>query len=67
MPNGKNTGSDEQNGKTTFVSLLGIEGAKKRAAKEAELAVKALAAFNEENADISVLTALAAYILERKN
>lgn len=64
---GKNTGSDEQNGKTTFVSLLGIEGAKKRAAKEAELAVKALAAFNEENADISVLTALAAYILERKN
>lgn len=64
---GKNTGSDEQNGKTTFVSLLGIEGAKKRAAKEAALAVKALSAFDEENADISVLTALAAYILERKN
>lgn len=62
---GKNTGSDKQNGKTTFVSLLGIEGAKKRAAKEAALAVQALEAFDA--ADTAVLCALADYILCRKN
>ena len=62
---GKNTGSDKQNGKTTFVSLLGIEGAKKRAAKEAALDVQALEAFDA--ADTAVLCALADYILCRKN
>ena len=62
---GKNTGSDKQNGKTTFVSLLGIEGAKERAAKEAALAVQALEAFDA--ADTAVLCALADYILCRKN
>lgn len=62
---GKNTGSDKQNGKTTFVSLLGIEGAKERAAKEAALAVQALKAFDAT--DTAVLCALADYILCRKN
>lgn len=62
---GKNTGSDAQNGKTTFVSLLGIDGAKKRAAQEAALAMDALAPL--ENTNKTVLNALAAYILERKN
>lgn len=62
---GKNTGSDKQNGKTTFVSLLGIDGAKECAAKEAALAVQALDAF--ETADTGVLSALADYILCRKN
>ncbi len=62
---GKNTGSDKQNGKTTFVSLLGIDGAKECAAKEAALAVQALDAF--ETADTGVLSAFADYILYRKN
>lgn len=62
---GKNTGSDKQNGKTTFVSLLGIEGAKERAAKEAAFAVQALKAFDAT--DTAVLCALADYILCRKN
>lgn len=60
---GKPTGSDAQNGKTTFVSLLGLEGARKRAIDEVARAQKALCAF--EGADTSALCALCDYILER--
>ncbi len=62
---GKPVGSDAQNGKTTFVSLLGIGGARQRAADEAALAKNALYVF--EGADTSALYALCDYILERNH
>ncbi len=63
---GKNIGSDAINGKATFVTLLGLDGAKAKAANEVALAIKALEPF--KNGDNTVtLEALATYILERKS
>ncbi len=64
---GKNVGSDEANGKTTFVSLLGIEGAKVLAEEETELAKAALMAFSNAGKDVSSLYELSDYIINRKN
>ncbi len=44
---GKPVGSDEENEKTTYVTLLGIEGAKELAKTRTETAVAALAVFGE--------------------
>ena len=61
---GKHTGSDAQNGKTTFVTLLGLDGAAKAAGEQISFAKQALAPFHT---DISLLEALADFILERNN
>lgn len=62
---GKSVGSDAQNGKTTFVTLLGTDGARKKAAQEVACAKKALEAFH--NADTSALCELTDYLLERNS
>ena len=64
---GKNVGSDEANGKTTFATLLGIEGAKALASEETGLAKAALFAFSNTGRGVSSLNELADYIITRKN
>lgn len=61
---GKNIGSDAENGKTTYVSLLGIEKAEMLLKEYTEKAVKALAAYGEK---AEFLIALAEYLLNRNN
>ncbi|WP_119393508.1 polyprenyl synthetase family protein [Salinibius halmophilus] len=60
---GKPQGSDIENGKTTYVSLLGIAGAKEQAQQLCNEAIAALQCFGE-TAD--PLRSLAKYIVERK-
>ncbi len=62
---GKSVGSDAQNGKTTFVTLLGLDGARQKAAQEASLAKSALDVF--QKADTSALCRLTDYLSERNN
>ena len=64
---GKNVGSDSQNGKTTFVTLLGIDGAKRKAQEEIALAKAALTSLSEKGADSSVLFELADFIIDRNH
>lgn len=45
---GKNTGSDEKSGKSTYVSVLGLEKAKELALSLTDEAIGALAAFGEK-------------------
>ena len=52
---GKPTGSDTQNGKKTFVDILGVEGAKKEAEKYTNNAIESLKCFNN-NSDLIELT-----------
>lgn len=59
---GKPVGSDEDNEKNTYVSLLGLDAAYALANEYTEKAVEALSVFGEERAD---LTALAQYLLKR--
>ncbi len=59
---GKTPGKDAKAGKTTFVSLLGLEGAHERALQEAERALKVLESFGEE-ADL--LRLIARYCVSR--
>lgn len=59
---GKPVGSDEDNEKNTYVSLLGLEAAYALANEYTELAVDALSVFGEESAD---LAALARHLLDR--
>ncbi len=60
---GKPAGSDACNGKTTFVTLYGVEGAKKEARRHNDAALAALCIFDEK-ADF--LRMLAKSLLERK-
>lgn len=60
---GKPVGSDERNGKTTFVTLLGLDGARECAA---ELSKKALAALDGFCGDSTALRELTADLLDRK-
>ncbi len=64
---GKKVGSDENNGKSTFVTLLGLDGAEKKAKIESESAKEALygAGFDAERARL--LAELADYVITRKN
>jgi geranylgeranyl diphosphate synthase type II len=57
---GKPVGSDEANHKTTYVSLLGLDGAKQAAAEAVAAAKKALLPLGERG---EVLSALADYYL----
>jgi len=59
---GKPQGSDEEQNKPTYPSLLGLEGAQQRALELHNRAIKALEIF-DESADI--LRKLSAYIIER--
>jgi geranylgeranyl diphosphate synthase, type II len=59
---GKPQGSDEEQNKPTYPSLLGLEGAQQRALELHNRAIQALEAF-DESADI--LRKLSAYIIER--
>lgn len=59
---GKTPGKDAKAGKTTFVSLMGLEGAHERALQEAERALKVLEQFGEE-ADL--LRLIARYCVTR--
>ena len=60
---GKPIGSDEKNGKTTYVTLLGIDGAKAEAER---LSNEALAALCKINGDNAALRELTADLLDRK-
>lgn len=59
---GKTPGKDAKAGKTTFVSLLGLEGAQKRAEDEAEKALVAVKGFGE---GAETLRLLARYCVTR--
>ncbi len=60
---GKPVGSDEEQNKTTYVTLLGVENAKKEAEKLTEKALEALKNFK----DNEFLTELTNMLLSRKN
>ncbi|GBQ16322.1 polyprenyl synthetase family protein [Swaminathania salitolerans] len=61
---GKTAGKDEASGKSTYVSLLGIDGAREEAHRLSQQATQALTSFGTEAA---ALRALAQYIVERRN
>lgn len=52
---GKPVGSDNENEKSTYVSLLGLEEARRCAAEYTRQAVESLASFSEERADLCTL------------
>ena len=52
---GKPVGSDEENEKTTYVTLLGVEGAKELASTRTETALQALDVFGKEAEDLRAL------------
>ncbi len=52
---GKPVGSDEENEKTTYVTLLGVDGAKELAAARTETALQALDVFGKEAEDLRAL------------
>ena len=60
---GKPIGSDEKNGKTTYVTLLGTDGAR---AAAAQLSDEALAALCKIKGDNAALRELTAELLDRK-
>jgi geranylgeranyl diphosphate synthase type II len=61
---GKKVGSDRQNEKTTFVSLLGLEGAKKELDQHIQLSKQAL---KQANVKESLLLELTDYMVQREN
>ncbi len=61
---GKPIKSDEKNNKTTYVSLFGIDGAKKRLCEETDKAISSIEFLGEKG---QFLIELALYLLERKN
>ena len=64
---GKKIGSDKQNGKTTFVTLLGVEKAQIMAKNELEMAKKSLLPLKEKGVDIQALCELCDYVLTRNS
>ena len=63
---GKNVGSDEKEHKSTFVSLLGLDGAKKEAERQITIAKNALKNAFPEN-DVRSLYELCDYLITRKS
>ena len=61
---GKSTGSDLANGKTTYVTLYGVEGARKEAVRHTEQAKEAVRFLEKKGA---FFIELADYLLTRKN
>ncbi len=60
---GKKVGSDELNNKTTYVTLFGLDGAKKQAEEHTELAIKLLEKFGVK---AEFFIELSKYLLNRK-
>ncbi|QKJ67325.1 polyprenyl synthetase family protein [Deefgea piscis] len=60
---GKTAGKDAANNKPTYVALLGLKGAKEKAAELKASALASLAPFGER---ANILSALAGYIVDRK-
>jgi len=60
---GKAVGKDSDAGKATFVSLLGLDGAKRRAAELVESACDALSPYGE---DADTLREAAQFVITRK-
>jgi geranylgeranyl diphosphate synthase, type II len=61
---GKDAGSDQARGKATYPALVGLEASKARAAELVEMALDALAPFDER---AEPLRAIASYIVKRKS
>ena len=61
---GKTPGKDAQAGKATFVDLLGLDGARRKAR---ELVEQALAALDPYGADADMLRAAASFIITRRH
>ena len=61
---GKPIRSDEKNNKTTYVTLYGIDGAKKKLKEETDRAIQSLDFLKDKG---EFLRNLALYLLERKN
>lgn len=61
---GKTAGKDEASGKSTYVALLGIDGARAEAERMAKSAIEDLAPFGEQ---ADRLRDLAYYVIERRN
>ena len=61
---GKPIGSDDENNKTTYVKLLGVDGAKEKAAKLTDDAISALESFGDK---AKFLTSVAHMLICRKN
>lgn len=61
---GKTAGKDAASGKSTYVALLGIEGARAEALRLAQSATSSLSIFGER---ADALRALARYVVERRN
>lgn len=64
---GKNIGSDADNGKATFVTLLGIDSAREKAKAEIDGAKATLGRLEKLGSDVSILSELADFILTRNN
>jgi len=64
---GKNAGSDSKNSKSTYVSLLGLDGARKSAVRTASCAKKAIDKVSAcmQKYDVGLLVQMTDYILER--
>ena len=60
---GKDIGSDEAKGKSTYPSIIGLEASKRQAAALVEQALKALSSFDGR---AEPLRLIARYIVERK-
>ena len=61
---GKPVLSDQKNNKTTYVTLFGVEGAKKKLREETDKAIESIEFLEEKGA---FLRELAIYLLEREN
>jgi farnesyl diphosphate synthase len=62
---GKTVGKDAANDKPTYVSLLGLEGARAEATRLADQAQQALGQSGLQNT--AALEAVAAWVLQRQN
>jgi geranylgeranyl diphosphate synthase type II len=61
---GKDAGSDQARGKATYPALVGLEASKARAQELVQMALDALASFDER---AEPLRAIASYIVKRKS
>ena len=62
---GKSTGKDERDSKATFVTLLGLEGAKERLGSELNSIKEILAGFKEQGFDTTDYETLSDYLGDR--
>ncbi|QCE32490.1 polyprenyl synthetase family protein [Acetobacteraceae bacterium] len=63
---GKTAGKDAASGKSTYISCLGLDGAREEARRVMHEAIKALEVF-EDSKEVHLLSAFAHYVIERQN